>query len=65
MADEKFEAPPETPHFTSEDASDANADTPSVAPDEAEPVPNPEDTAAEGTDLADDIAKTSIEGPHN
>ena len=65
MADEKFQAPPETPHFTSDDASDAGPETPSVAPDVGPSEADPDANAADGTELADDIAKTAIEGPHN
>jgi hypothetical protein len=65
MADENNESPPETPHFTTEDASDAGPeDEPSVAPDLGGPLPAPKESAADTTDIADEMTKTAIKGAH-
>ena len=66
MTEEREEAPAKTPHFTSEDASDAGPESPSVAPDEvdadSEESSDPEDRAPTEVYATDDaVTKTGLD----
>jgi hypothetical protein len=70
MAEEREESPQETPHFTTDDASDAGPDTPSVAPDDvkahSEESSDPEERPQDGDFGSDDaITKTAIDDAKN
>ena len=62
MAEEREESPQQTPHFTTDDASDAGPDTPSVAPDDIEGSSEPDRRPQAGDFGSDDeINKTATE----
>lgn len=67
MAEDQYESPAETPHFTTEEVSDVDAkDSPSVAPDLGAPLSSDsKERAAETTQIADEMTQTAIKGPHN
>ncbi len=67
MAEDKYESPAETPHFTTEEVSDADAkDSPSVAPDLGAPMAaDSKERAADNVAIADEMTQTAIKGAHN
>jgi len=67
MADDKYESPAETPHFTTDEASDADAkDSPSIAPDLGTPLAaDSEEQAPDNVAIADEMTQTAIKGAHH
>jgi hypothetical protein len=66
MAEEKYETPPEAPHFTSDEVSDADSEEkPAVAPELGSPLGAPEESAPDNVEIADEMTKTATKGPHN
>lgn len=67
MAEDRYESPAETPHFTTDEVSDADAkDSPSVAPDLGAPLgTDPDERAPDNVAIADEMTQTAIKGPHH